>query len=115
MTSAGPSSSFHRRSRRMSGPESLDRLLAERQADRLPSVAAAVVREGEIAWSSAIGAADYDAGRDATPDTQYRIGSITKTFTAVAIMQHRAAGALDLDDRLEQHIPGIANGGPTIR
>jgi CubicO group peptidase (beta-lactamase class C family) len=99
----------------MSGSDALDRLLAERQADRLPSVAAAVVRDGEIAWSNAIGLADYATGRDATPDTQYRIGSITKTFTAVAIMQLCAAGELDLDDRLELHIEGIANGGPTIR
>jgi CubicO group peptidase (beta-lactamase class C family) len=99
----------------VSTPESLDRLLAERQADRLPSVAAAVVRNGEIAWSNAVGVADYDAGDDATPDTQYRIGSITKTFTAVAIMQLRAAGMLDLDDRLEQHLDGVANGSPTIR
>ena len=53
--------------------------------------------------------------RDSTPDTQYRIGSITKTFTATAVMQLRDAGQLDLDDRLEQHIDGIANGTPTIR
>ncbi|HEY5294002.1 MAG TPA: serine hydrolase domain-containing protein [Gaiellaceae bacterium] len=99
----------------MSTPEALDRLLAERQADRLPSVAAAVVRDGEIVWSGARGSADYDEGFAATPDTQYRVGSITKTFTATAIMQLRAAGELDLDDRLEQHIDGIANGSPTIR
>ena len=99
----------------MSTPEALDRLLAERQADRLPSVAAAVVRDGEIVWSNAIGAADLEAGRAATADTQYRIGSITKTFTAVSIMQLRAAGELDLDDRLEQHLDGVANGTPTIR
>ena len=66
-------------------------------------------------WSNAVGAADYDAGTDATPQTQYRIGSITKTFTATAIMQLRDAGALDLDDRLEQHLDGIANGSPTLR
>jgi CubicO group peptidase (beta-lactamase class C family) len=93
----------------------LDRLLAERQADRLPSVAASVVRKGEPMWAGAVGSASYEDGREATPDTQYRIGSITKTFTAVAIMQLRAAGALDLDDRLEQHIEGVANGSPTIR
>ncbi|HEX7626520.1 MAG TPA: serine hydrolase domain-containing protein [Gaiellaceae bacterium] len=93
----------------------LDRLLQERQADRLPSVAAAVVRKGEVVWSNAVGAANYDESRDATPGTQYRIGSITKTFTTTAIMQLRDAGALDLDDRLEQHVDGIANGSPTIR
>jgi CubicO group peptidase (beta-lactamase class C family) len=101
----------------MSTPEAgaLDRLLQERQADRLPSVAAAVVHKGEQVWANAVGSADYDDGRDSTPDTQYRIGSITKTFTATAVMQLRDAGQLDLDDRLEQHIEGIANGTPTIR
>jgi CubicO group peptidase (beta-lactamase class C family) len=101
----------------MSAPDTgaLDRLLRERQADRLPSVAAAVVHQGEQVWANAVGAADYGEGRDATPDTQYRIGSITKTFTATAIMQLRDAGQLELDDRLEQHVDGIANGTPTIR
>lgn len=95
--------------------EQLERLLRERQADRLPSVAAAVVRRGELVWSDAVGSADYDANVEATPDTQYRVGSITKTFTATAIMQLRDAGALDLDDRLEQHLDGVANGSPTLR
>src|SRR4051812_41818382 len=102
-------------SRRRFMSNELDRLLQERQADRLPSVAAAVVRKGETVWSNAVGMADYDDEREATPGTQYRIGSITKTFTATAIMQLRDAGMLDLDDRLEQHLEGIENGSPTIR
>jgi CubicO group peptidase (beta-lactamase class C family) len=93
----------------------LDRRLREVQAERLPSVVAAVVRKGEVLWSGAVGVADFEAGVDATPEHQYRVGSITKTFTAVAVMQLRDAGALDLDDRLEQHLPGIENGSPTIR
>jgi CubicO group peptidase (beta-lactamase class C family) len=98
----------------VSTPDDLDRMLAERQADRLPSVAAAVVRDGEISWSGAVGSADYDADAEATPGTQYRIGSITKTFTATAVMQLRAEGKLDLDDRLDRHLE-VANGSPTIR
>jgi CubicO group peptidase (beta-lactamase class C family) len=95
--------------------EQLDRLLRERQADRLPSVAAAVVCRGATAWANAVGFAAYESGLEATPATQYRIGSITKTFTATAIMQLRDAGALDLDDRLEQHLDDVENGSPTIR
>ena len=87
----------------------LERLLAERQADRLPSVAAAVGRKGDVLFLCRRHR-DYGEDRAATPDTQYRIGSITKTFTATAIMQLYAAGTLDLDDRLEQHIDGIVNG-----
>jgi CubicO group peptidase (beta-lactamase class C family) len=89
-------------------------MLAEKQAALLPSVAAAVVRDGEVAWSGAIGTADYGADSEATPDTQYRIGSITKTFTATAVMQLREEGAIDLDDRLDQHLD-VKNGSPTIR
>jgi CubicO group peptidase (beta-lactamase class C family) len=101
----------------MSQPDTtpLQRLLQEKQATRLPSVAAAVVRKGETVWADAVGFASYDDDRIATPDTQYRIGSITKTFTATAIMQLRDAGELDLDDRLEQHLPDVENGSPTLR
>ena len=93
----------------------LERVLRERQVERLPSVAASVVRAGEIVWSGAVGLADCEAEIGATAQMQYRIGSITKTFTAVAVMQLRDEGKLDLDDRLEQHLPVIANGSPTIR
>jgi CubicO group peptidase (beta-lactamase class C family) len=93
----------------------LERLVRREQRDRrLPSVAAAVVRDGETVWETAVGAADVAAARDTTPDTQYRIGSITKTFTAAAIMQLRDAGKLDLEDTLDVHIPGAAH-RPTLR
>jgi CubicO group peptidase (beta-lactamase class C family) len=95
--------------------DQLERLVQEAQADRLPSVAASVVCKGETVWSTAVGIAAYEREREATPDTQYRVGSITKTFTTTAIMQLRDAGALDLDDRLEQHLEGLENGTPTIR
>jgi CubicO group peptidase (beta-lactamase class C family) len=82
---------------------------------RIPGVSAAVARRGEILWQEAIGLSDVEAGTEATPDTQYRVGSITKTFTAVAIMQLRDAGVLALDDRLGGHIAEAAHPGPTIR
>ena len=59
---------------------------------RAPSVAGAVVRGGEVVWADAVGLADAEQGEAATPDHQYRIGSITKTFTAVGVMQLRDAG-----------------------
>ena len=81
---------------------------------RLASLAAAVLRDGELMWETAVGAADVEAGRDTTPDTQYRIGSITKTFTAASIMQLRDAGKLDLEDTLDRHVEGAAH-TPSIR
>jgi CubicO group peptidase (beta-lactamase class C family) len=93
----------------------LERLVRKEQAEkRLPSATAAVVRNGERVWETAVGAADVENGRDATPDTQYRIGSITKTFTAVSIMQLRDEGKLDLEDTLDRHLPGAVH-APTIR
>ena len=88
----------------------------ERQADRLPwsrprSCSKGEQRLGERGRCAPTTTSD----RAATPDTQYRIGSITKTFTATAVMQLRDDGQLDLDDRLEQHLDGVANGTPTIR
>ncbi|MGL6278876.1 MAG: serine hydrolase domain-containing protein [Gaiella sp.] len=103
----------------MSAPESvterLDELLERAQrADRLPSVSAAVFRDGAPLWQRAIGLADVASGTAATPDHQYRIGSITKTFTAVAIMQLRDAGRLDLDAPLRAALPEFPH-GPTLR
>jgi CubicO group peptidase (beta-lactamase class C family) len=103
----------------LSAPENLrlelERLVRAEQAEkRIPSVAAAVVRDGEIVWETAVGLADVPIGREATPDTQYRIGSITKTFTAVAVMQLRDEGKLGLEDRIDEHLEGAAH-APTIR
>src|SRR4051812_18318691 len=103
----------------MSAPELLSAELAqlvaqEQRKSRLPSIAAAVLRDGEIVWETAVGVADVAAEREATPDTQYRLGSITKTFTAAAIMQLRDAGKLDLEDTLDKHIEGAAH-APSLR
>ena len=68
-----------------------------------------------MVWKGVVGLADVEARREAAPETQFRVGSVTKTFTATAVMQLRDAGALDLDDRLEQHIPGVAHGSPMLR
>ena len=93
----------------------LERLLATAQAgQRLPSVSACVFRDGEVIWQRTLGLADVRAGDPATPEHAYRIGSITKTFTAVAVMQLVDAGRLDLDVPLRSYLPE-APAGPTIR
>ena len=93
----------------------LERLVGEVQREkRAPSLAAAVLRDGELVWETAVGLANVESGLEATPDTQYRVGSITKTFTAAAIMQLRDAGKLDLEDTLDRHVEGAAH-TPTIR
>jgi CubicO group peptidase (beta-lactamase class C family) len=95
--------------------ETLDHLLATAQAEqRMPSVSACVFRDGEIVWQRVIGVADVAGARDATTDDVYRIGSITKTFTAVLIMQLVAEGRIELDAPMRTYLPE-APVGPTVR
>ena len=94
--------------------ERLTRRLRTAQAEqRLPSVAAAVFRNAEVVWEDATGQADVEEARVTSPDTQYRIGSITKTFTAVLVLQLRDAGELSLDDPLTAHVRESAH-SPTL-
>jgi CubicO group peptidase (beta-lactamase class C family) len=96
--------------------DALDRLVATRQSERrLPSVSATVYRGADTVWYGAAGTADLDSGAAPTADTQYRFGSITKTFTAVLVLQLRDAGRLDLDDRVSVHLPEPVPGDPTVR
>jgi CubicO group peptidase (beta-lactamase class C family) len=97
-------------------PERYRRLVLEAQrAGRLPSVSAAVFRGEELAWSEAVGLADVEQGVKASPDTQYAVASITKTFTAVSVLQLRDAGKLDLEDPLSKHLPEATHGTLTLR
>ncbi|HEX7310813.1 MAG TPA: serine hydrolase domain-containing protein [Gaiellaceae bacterium] len=91
-------------------------IVAKTQAERrAASIAAAVVRGGEVVWADAVGLADAEQSVDATPDHQYRVGSITKTFTAVCVMQLRDEGKLKLEDRLSAHLDVRAGGDLTLR
>jgi CubicO group peptidase (beta-lactamase class C family) len=96
-------------------PDELGAVLRRAQAERrLPSLSAAVAHGGEVVWAEAVGLANVEEGREATADDQYMVGSITKTFTAAAVLQLVEAGELALDDPLEQHLPGAAHGSTRI-
>ncbi len=86
----------------------LDHSLSRAQRDgRVPSLVAGVVRGGALVWSGAVGTVDGRVGgTPADDDTQYRMGSITKTFVAVCVLRLRDAGRLELTDRFGQHVPG---------
>lgn len=100
----------------MSAADACLRLVQDRQAERrLPSISATVFRGAESLWYGAAGHAVLDPPEPPTADTQYRLGSITKTFTAVLVMQLRDAGLLDLDDRIGDHLADAPHGAPTIR
>ncbi|WP_327354859.1 serine hydrolase domain-containing protein [Streptomyces sp. NBC_01304] len=89
----------------------LHRTAAEQANGRAPSLVAAVVRDGRIVWT---GSRTMVEGHGPDGDTQYRIGSITKTFTAVLVMRLRDEGLLDLGDPLDKHLPGTGVGEVTV-
>lgn len=80
----------------------LDARLARDQADqRLPSIVAGLARDGELIWTGSRGLA---SGRRPDAATQYRAGSITKTFVAIAVMRLRDAAELSLSDPIGDHV-----------
>jgi CubicO group peptidase (beta-lactamase class C family) len=87
----------------------LARLARVQRDGRAPSLVAGVVRDGGLAWS---------AGRGEVPephaDVQYRLGSISKTVTAVVVLRLRDEGRLHLDDPLDRHLPGTPLGDRTV-
>ncbi|MFH9672716.1 serine hydrolase domain-containing protein [Streptomyces sp. NPDC017405] len=89
----------------------LHRIAVAQSEGRVPSLVAAVVRDGRAVWHGGRTSVDGHA-----PDetVQYRIGSITKTFTAVLVLRLRDEGLLDLGDPLEKHLPGTGAGEATI-
>jgi CubicO group peptidase (beta-lactamase class C family) len=89
----------------------LHRIAVAQAEGRTPSLVAAVVRDGRTVWHGARTSVD---GHGPDENVQYRIGSITKTFTAVLVLRLRDEGVLDLGDRLEQHLPGTGAGEATI-
>jgi CubicO group peptidase (beta-lactamase class C family) len=87
----------------------LARIARAQREGRAPSLVAGVVRDGGLAWSAG-------RGEVAEPhtDVQYRLGSISKTITAVVVMRLRDEGLLHLDDPLDRHLPGTPLGDRTI-
>ncbi len=104
----------------MSAPESLladlrRELIRFQRESPAPSATAALFRRDELLWTESVGLADVETGREATPDSQYAIASITKTFVARAILLLRDEGKLKLDDPLGAYVPEADREGVTIR
>ncbi|MDX3798113.1 serine hydrolase domain-containing protein, partial [Streptomyces sp. AK04-3B] len=89
----------------------LHRIAVAQSEGRAPSLVAAVVRDGQAVWHGSRTSVD---GHAPDQNVQYRIGSITKTFTAVLVLRLRDEGALGLEDPLEKHLPGTAAGEATV-
>lgn len=87
----------------------LARTARAQRENRLPSLLTGVVRDGSLVWSGSRG--DVAEPHD---DVQYRLGSITKSVTAVAVMRLRDEGLVGLDDPLDRHLSGTPFGDRTV-
>jgi CubicO group peptidase (beta-lactamase class C family) len=86
------------------------------QSTSVPSASVAVVKNGRLAYANAYGAATIEPRTVATPDMRYAIGSISKQFTAAAILLLKQDGKLRLDDPVSRFIPGLTRGNEvTVR
>ena len=72
-----------------------------------PSVSVAVVRDGKLAYARAYGKARLEPAVLATPEMRYSIGSISKQFTAAALLLLAQDGTLSLDDRVSRWLPDL--------
>jgi CubicO group peptidase (beta-lactamase class C family) len=72
-----------------------------------PSVSVAVVLDGKVAFAQAFGTADLAAGRAADANTRYAVGSVSKQFTAAAILMAQEQGKLSLDDSVARYFPNL--------
>lgn len=84
----------------------IDSLLASFPQDGAGGVVA-VVEKGEVIYTGTYGHAQVEWSVPASADAVYRIGSVTKTFTALAVLQLADAGKLSIDDKLVKWFPGI--------
>lgn len=72
------------------------------------------VRTPQGTWIATIGDEDWDKTTPMAADVNQRIGSLTKTFTATAILQLAEQGELSLDDPIDKYVPGMPNGDATL-
>src|SRR5512138_328203 len=79
-------------------PSKVDALFAAVARSAGPGAAVLVVRDGKIIHEKGYGMANLEHEVPNTPGTKFRLGSITKSFTAIAILQLQEKGLLSIDD-----------------
>jgi CubicO group peptidase (beta-lactamase class C family) len=84
---------------------SVDPLFSEYSASTSPGASVAVIKDGKVFYSKAYGMANLEARTPATTSTNYRLASVTKQFTAMAILMLIDRGKLTLDSRLTDVLP----------
>jgi D-alanyl-D-alanine carboxypeptidase len=94
--------------------KTLDTLLAKLYAPDVPGAAVIAVRDGRTVLRKAYGMADIELGVPLEPDMVFRIGSMTKQFTAVAILMLVEEGKLAVSDPITKFLPDYPTAGKTI-
>jgi CubicO group peptidase (beta-lactamase class C family) len=92
----------------------VDALFAHFSEGDSPGVAVAVVREGEIVHQAGYGLAVLDNGTPITPDSAFRLASVSKQFAAMAIMLLAEEGKLGYDDSVIDYLPELERFGDEI-
>jgi CubicO group peptidase (beta-lactamase class C family) len=88
-----------------------EKLLKKFASESTSGFAILVARDGNVLLQTAGGMANISQGIAATVETKFRIGSVTKQFTAMAIVKLAEQGRLSLDDRLAKYYPDFPNAG----
>lgn len=92
--------------------QSLDSL---RQQYRIPGLSAAIVSHGQVIWEGGFGFQDVENQIPATPNTPYRIASITKTFASTLLMRCVERSTLNLDTQVRYYTAGVSETNATVR
>ena len=88
-------------------------VLAGMKRSGIPGASVTVLRNGRVIWSEGLGFSDLENNLRVTPLTKFRIGSVSKSITAVALEELVEEGKLDLDAPIQKYVPGFpAKGFP---
>ncbi|HEV7347522.1 serine hydrolase domain-containing protein [Telluribacter sp.] len=92
----------------------VDSLFAEWNKPGKPGAAVGVVHQGKLIYAKGFGEADLETGAPITPETVFHVASVSKQFTAYAIVLLAQQGKLSLDDDIRKYLPEVPDFGKTI-
>jgi CubicO group peptidase (beta-lactamase class C family) len=88
----------------------IEKMFAERvERQHMPGAVFGIIIDGQLLWVKSAGVAETKSRTAVTPDTVFRIASMTKSFTAMAILKLRDEGKLSLDDPVSKYVPALVD------
>jgi len=89
----------------MNDGDEIDQLFADYRSDGTPGASIMVIRDGQVLEVRSYGVADMETGALVSPATNFRLASVTKQFTATAVLMLSERGKLDIDDSIRLYFP----------